>query len=208
MYLCGISRYAATVAISGIRKARISAEIHADLFAYRFAGRGVEFASQYADFNFALGAGVNTPTAFAQASSRLVEGAEKTGRDVGSYVLFMLITGSSDEEAEAKWTSYKDGADTEALSWMFGQTAQDKQADANASATRMALPEGAVNMNIGTLVGSYAKVAGMLDEIAGVKGTKGIMLIFDNFTTGVEVFGKEIQPLMRSRKGKGVVNGA
>ena len=136
------------------------------------SARGVEFASQYADFNFTLGTGLNTPTAFGEGSSRLVEAAEKTGRDVGSYVLFMLITGNSDEAAEAKWKGYKEGADVEALAWMYGQTSKDKQTDANASKTRMSLPESAVNMNIGTLVGSYEKVAGMLDEVATVRGTK------------------------------------
>ncbi|KAH9821417.1 pyrimidine utilization protein A [Teratosphaeria destructans] len=64
----------------------------------------------------------------------------------------------------------------------------------------MVLPDGAVNMNMGTLVGSYASVARMLDEVAGVEGTKGIMLTFDDFVEGLEMFGREVQPLMRSRE--------
>lgn len=44
---------------------------------------------------------------------------------------------------------------------------------------RFNLPEGAVNFNIGTLVGSFEKGAGMLDEVANVQGTKGILLGFD-----------------------------
>jgi pyrimidine oxygenase len=42
----------------------------------------------------------------------------------------------------------------------------------------------------------------MLDEIAGVEGTKGIMLVFDDFLDGIEKFGTRIQPLMRSREGR------
>ena len=38
----------------------------------------------------------------------------------------------------------------------------------------------------------------MLDEIAA-EPIKGIMLTFDEFLTGVENFGKRIQPLMKSR---------
>jgi pyrimidine oxygenase len=49
------------------------------------------------------------------------------------------------------------------------------------------------------LVGSFAKVAGMLDEIAEVPGTKGIMLTFDNFLVGMDKFGEKIQPLMKCR---------
>ncbi len=55
-----------------------------------------------------------------------------------------------------------------------------------------------MNINIGTLVGSYAKVAAMLDEIAEVPNTGGVLLTFDDFIEGVEAFGTRIQPLMRA----------
>lgn len=164
------------------------------------SGRGIEFASNYADYNFALGAGINTPAAYGATTSRLVEAAAKTGRDVGSYVLFMIIAEETDGEAEAKWKLYNDGADREALAWMKDQGSKDTKADANATASK--LTEGAVNMSMGTLIGSFEKVAGMLDEAASVEGTKGIMLTFDDFVEGVEKFGQRIQPLMKSREGK------
>ncbi|RMW08776.1 Luciferase protein [Pseudomonas amygdali pv. tabaci] len=53
---------------------------------------------------------------------------------------------------------------------------------------------------MGTLVGSWATVARMLDEVASVPGTQGVMLTFDDFVKGVEDFGEKIQPLMTSRK--------
>jgi len=56
-----------------------------------------------------------------------------------------------------------------------------------------------VNINMGTLVGSYASVARMLDEVAQVEGTEGVLLTFDQFVEGVEAFGTRIQPLMKSR---------
>lgn len=166
------------------------------------SGRGIEFASQYSDFNFALGAGFNTPTAFAEAGSRLVEAAKKVNRDVGSYVLFMVIADETDETAEAKWQYYKDGLDVDAVAWMASQAGKDTKADSNATATRLTLPDGAVNMSMGTLVGSYTKIASMLDEVAGVAGTKGIMIVFDDYLKGIDEFGKKIQPLMKSREGK------
>jgi pyrimidine oxygenase len=39
----------------------------------------------------------------------------------------------------------------------------------------------------------------LLDEAAGLAGTKGIMLIFDDFLEELDKFGKRIQPLMKSR---------
>ena len=51
---------------------------------------------------------------FGGSGSTLIA-AEKTGRDVGSYVLFMVIADETDEAARAKWEHYKAGADDEAL---------------------------------------------------------------------------------------------
>ena len=102
--------------------------------------------------------------------------------------------------AMAKWQHFNAGADTEALAWMFEQAGADKTATDGSTAQAMVVPEGAINFNMGTLVGSYASVARMLDEAAGVPGTKGIMLTFDDFLIGMEQFGRRIQPLMTTRR--------
>ena len=112
----------------------------------------------------------------------------------------MVIADETDEAAQAKWQLYKDGVDAEALSWMADQGGKDKTAAANSTARQINLPDSAVNFNMGTLVGSYASVAKMLDEAASVPGTKGIMLTFDDFLIGMDTFGERIQPLMESRK--------
>jgi pyrimidine oxygenase len=56
---------------------------------------------------------------------------------------------------------------------------------------------------MGTLVGSYESIARMLDEAAAVPNTGGVLLVFDDFLEGTEAFGTRIQPLMKSRAGKG-----
>lgn len=164
--------------------------------------RGMEFAATYADYNFVNGAGVNSPTAVAPICKQMVEAAAASGRDVGCYILTMIIADETDALAEAKWKHYRDGADVGALSWMSDQGSKDKTAGETATAKVINLPAGAVNFNMGTLVGSYAKVAAMLDELAAVEGVKGAMLTFDDFLTGLDQFGQKIQPLMASRAGK------
>ena len=42
---------------------------------------------------------------------------------------------------------------------------------------------------MGTLVGSYASVARMLDEVASVPIAEGVLLTFDDFLSGIENFG-------------------
>jgi pyrimidine oxygenase len=160
---------------------------------------GMAFAAQYTDYNFIMGEGVNTPTACAPSVARLVEAAEKTGRDVGAYLLIMIIADATDAAAQAKWENYKAGKDLDALSWMGDQASKDDRADPTSTAKAIANPVSAVNFNMGTLVGSYAHVAAMMDEYPTVKGVKGVMLTFDDFTTGMDDFGTHILPLMRSR---------
>jgi pyrimidine oxygenase len=169
------------------------------------SGVGMDFAAQYADYNFCMGEGVNTPTKFAPSVARLVAAAERTGRDVGAYALFMIIADETDEAAQAKWELYKAGKDMDALAWMGMQAAEDDKADLSSTARSMTNPVSAVNFNMGTLVGSYATVARLMDELATVPGVKGIMLTFDDFLAGIDAFGKHIQPLMQCRKGRAPV---
>ncbi len=161
---------------------------------------GMEFTAKYADYNFCFGKGVNTPTAFAPTVARLEEAKAATGRDVSSYVLFMIIADETDEAARAKWEHYKAGADQEAIAWLGVQGAADTKSGSDTNVRQMADPTSAVNINMGTLVGSYATVARLLDEVASVPGTGGVLLTFDDFVAGVENFGTRIQPLMTTRR--------
>ena len=56
-----------------------------------------------------------------------------------------------------------------------------------------------INFNMGTIVGSYATCARLLDEAATMPGVKGLMLTFDDFLEGMDKFGQRIQPLMACR---------
>jgi pyrimidine oxygenase len=161
--------------------------------------RGMQFCAELGDVQFMLCPGVNNPTGHAEANARLLEAGARTGRDIGSYVLLMVIADETDAAAMATWRSYNDGVDVDALAWMADQAAADTTAGAEGTARTISLPEGAINFNMGTIVGSYEHVAAQLDEAAAVPGTKGIMLVFDDFLLGLEAFGERIQPLMSSR---------
>ena len=123
----------------------------------------------------------------------------KTGRAVWVFVLIMIIADVTDEAAMAKWQSYRDGLDLDAVRWLMDQGAADT-VNKDTNVRQLAAPEGAVNINMGTLVGSYESVARMLDEMAEVPGTGGVLLTFDEFEEGVEAFGTRIQPLMTCRQ--------
>jgi len=161
---------------------------------------GMAFTAKFADYNFCFGKGVNTPKAFAPTVERLEKATADSGRDVTSVALFMVIADETDEAARARWESYKDGVDEEAVAWLGQQGAADTKSKGDTNIRQMADPTSAVNINMGTLVGSFENVARMLDEIAEVPATSGVMLTFDDFVQGIEDFGQKIQPLMKSRK--------
>ena len=161
--------------------------------------RGMQFAARYCDFNFALGEGVNEPTKSAEVPARMMEHARQAGRDVGSYMLYMVIADETDAAAMAKWDDYNAGADKDALAHLLGKAAEDTAPSATSMASAIQRSPSPINFNMGTLVGSYARVARMLDEAASMPGVKGIMLTFDDFLLGMDSFGERIQPLMRCR---------
>jgi pyrimidine oxygenase len=161
---------------------------------------GLAFSAKWADYAFCLGKGVNTPTAFAFNNERLAAATAKTGRNVQIFVLIIIIAAETDDEAMAKWKHYNAGVDVDAISWLMDQGAKDTH-NTDTNVRQLAAPEGAVNINMGTLVGSYESVARMLDEMAAVPNTGGVLLTFDDFLEGVEAFGERIQPLMKSREG-------
>ena len=164
------------------------------------SGAGMAFTATYADYNFCFGKGVNTPTAFAPTVARLEEAKAKTGREVSSYVLFMVICDETDEAAHAKWEHYKVGADMDAIAWLGVQGAADTKSGGDTNVRQMTDPTSPVNINMGTLVGSPATVARLLDEVMTVPGVGGVLLVFDDFLKGIDVFGQEVQPLMRTRR--------
>ncbi len=165
--------------------------------------QGMAFASQYTDYNFCSGEGLNTPKSCAKVVGRLMEANKKSGRSVGAYVLLMVIADETDEAALAKWDHYVAGTDMEALQWQASQAGGDKQASEHSTAGRMRQVADTGNQpiptRIGKIVGSYASVARMLDELDEIEGVAGIMLTFDDFLIGMEQFGQRIQPLMKSR---------
>jgi len=106
----------------------------------------------------------------------------------------------------AKWEHYKAGTDLEALAWASAQAAADAQAAAHSTAGRIRQlrigtepSEAPEPTRMGRLIGSYATVARLLDEIAEIPGVGGVMLTFDDFLVGMEQFGHRVLPLMRSR---------
>jgi pyrimidine oxygenase len=124
------------------------------------SGHSMEFVPDVVDFNFAMGSGISTPSVITGTNQRLVEATAKTGRDGGVYVLFMAIADDTDEPVEPKWQEYREWVRVDALAWMVDQGGKDTHADENVK---------------------------VLDEVAEILETKGIVLTFDVMKGGFKV---------------------
>jgi pyrimidine oxygenase len=161
---------------------------------------GTKYAAKHADYNFCASFGYNAPKAVEPSVARLLKANEEAGRDCGALILTMIIADETDESANAKWEHYKAGTDHEALAYRDAQAEDDPSQDIYAQPNRRRiLGTNKLPTNQGVLVGSYASVARMLDELATVPGVRGVMMTFDDFVIGMEQFGTRIMPLMRCR---------
>src|SRR6267154_326381 len=142
---------------------------------------------------------MNDPRDCADSVARLKACTTAAGTDTKALALTMIIADETDEAAMAKWEHYKAGTDLDALSWSRAQAGADKYAADNSTAGRIRRREPLPNSG-SRLIGSYATVARLLDEMSEIDGLAGVMLTFDDFVIGVEQFGQRIQPLMRSRR--------
>jgi pyrimidine oxygenase len=158
--------------------------------------RGMRFCAEYGDYNFVLSPGINDPEVYREPTEKLAAAAAESGRDVGSLPLFMAIMADTDEEAQARWASYHAGADLGALGYMADEGSKDANAAEGGTAKTINLPDGAVNFNMATLVGSYETVARQIDQVATMKGVEGMMFTFDDFERGTRDFGEKVMPLL------------
>ena len=162
---------------------------------------GTKFAAKYADYNFCSSGGLNAPTMVAPSAARLLAATKEAGTNCSALVLTMVIADETDDAAMAKWEHYKAGTDMEALAYRDAQASDDPSLDPLAGPNkRKTLGTHGLPTQGGVLVGSYASIARMLDELSEVPGVQGVMLTFDDFIIGMEQFGTRVLPLMRCRE--------
>jgi pyrimidine oxygenase len=93
------------------------------------SNRGMQFASEYADFNFISAGGINDVTQVRPHTERLLAANAAAGRECRAMLLLMIIADETDEAAMAKWDHYVEGTDIEALNWRDSQAAADVKAE-------------------------------------------------------------------------------
>jgi pyrimidine oxygenase len=157
------------------------------------SARGRRFTAEHCDYNF--NGSIAGPEGVAEVNRALKEEADKTGRDISSYLSYMVILGETDRDAQRKVDLYNSGLDTEAVAYMQSQAALDTKSTGTSARMVNRAPKAVSGTAI---VGSPETVAERFAELGAVPGTAGFMLNFDDFLEGTEVFGAEVMPLLAS----------
>lgn len=158
--------------------------------------RGLDFVATHGDYAYVLGTG-DGPKGVAATLERLGQACQRAQRWVEAFHVVIVIIADTDEEAQAKAENYVANADYAAIADMQGLAALDSS---SGTAARISDVRGATFQNLERVVGSPETVARYFDELAALDNLKGTFAIFDEAMTGVERFGKEVMPLMKSRQ--------
>lgn len=154
--------------------------------------RGRRFTAEYCDYNFTGTSG--GAAGIASINNALKDEADRAGRKVSTFMSMMVILGETDADAQRKVELYNSGLDVEAINFMKSQAALDAKSTGTSARMVNSTPKA---VHDGAIIGSPATVAERLNELSAVPGTAGIMLTFDDFLIGTEVFGTEVMPLLK-----------
>ena len=153
---------------------------------------GMDFSTRYADMNFCIAKGINTPGAVAPTIERLLAAGARNGREVGAYLLLTCIVDQTDAAAMAKWRHYVAGADEEALALYRGAIGDGQHAHGQRPPDRRRRRRHQPQLrHFHRLAGygrAYARRAG------GGSRCQGILLTLDDFREGLDRFGQEVVP--------------
>lgn len=149
------------------------------------SARGFDFSVRECDGCFVGGADQAETRA---ASLRAKALAKELGKPIRTYCMMTVITGTTDAEAQARAQTYREGLDEGAVrgmleSYGLSGNAMTERAQ-NAFMTQ-------------TVVGSPATCASRIEQFLRDCEIDGLMFIFDDYSQGLRVTGREMLPALR-----------
>ena len=147
--------------------------------------RGFEFSVREADGCFIGG---RDAAETRNASLRAKTLAAGLGKAIRTYCMMTVITADSDEEAQVRAQSYRDGLDEGAVMGML----QSYGVEGNAMTARA---QGAFMTQ--TVVGAPQSCAVQIEQFLRDCDIDGLMFIYDDYASGLRVTGGEILPRLR-----------
>jgi pyrimidine oxygenase len=162
---------------------------------------GFQFVAEHADESFMIA----DRWRLKAKVDRLKAAGQRTGRRVGAYALFHIVSAETDSEASEVQRRIVEGVDLVALENMLDSASLDSNKGGSsqhhlAGMSRTPAEGHGAFMSIPTICGSYERVAEELDEIASESGIDGCLFSFPNFVEGIRSFGERIYPRLSHSK--------
>jgi pyrimidine oxygenase len=162
---------------------------------------GFQFVAEYADESFM----VADRWHLKEKVDRLKAAGTRSGRKVGGYALFQIISAETESEANEVQAQIVRGVDLVALGNMLDSASLDSNKGGSsehhlAGLSRTPAQGHGAFMSIPTICGSYESVAEQLDEIVAESGIDGCLFSFPDFVEGIRGFGEHIYPRLSCTK--------
>ncbi len=157
--------------------------------------KGISFCENFADYRFMIG----NPPVIETLRSQMTTGRTKRN---GSYLLFHLLVGETDDIAEKRGREIIELADHPAIENMLASAAMDSNTEGTSAALQAGLSRTLEEGNLAfgahpVIHGSAKTVAEKIDSIAEETGADGFMFAWIDYVPGVKEFGEKIKPLLR-----------
>tara|TARA_Y100001970_G_scaffold124859_1_gene154569 strand:+ start:16483 stop:17529 length:1047 start_codon:yes stop_codon:yes gene_type:complete len=153
---------------------------------------GVDFCRKFADFRFVFG----HPEMLKKLEQEKLEGHKEK---YGTYLLFHMIVESSDQLAKKIGEDIIAKADKVAISNQISSASLDTNPGGTSEAMRSSLDKSLEDGNaafniIPVIHGSPKTVAMKIQELSEKTGADGFMFSWNNFESGIKVFGQDVLP--------------
>ena len=151
---------------------------------------GMRFSAEEADACFIGG---RDEMELAAVSRRAKSIAAEVGKRLKTFAMYCIVPGPDDKTAEARAQSYIDGVDIEAIRGMMSSYGVIDDGRENSMVARSKEA-----FMCSKFVGSSASIAAQITTTMRSADLDGMMLVFPDFEADLEIFGREILPVVRS----------
>jgi pyrimidine oxygenase len=154
---------------------------------------GFSFTARNCNYSFLNGGDIPGTNALSQHMKAM---AAEAGREVKTATNIAIVLADSDAEAEDRFDYYQEGADIEALDNIHRHWGSQEREREQKQNREKYIRESICY--IGKLaVGGPEKVAGRILELHQEGGLDSVLLVFDDYISGLQKFEKSVMPILR-----------
>ncbi|MBM2811322.1 MAG: hypothetical protein HW416_2081 [Chloroflexi bacterium] len=156
--------------------------------------RGMQFVVDECDAIFVGG----TTERIRPMTQKLHQMAEEAGRSVKTHALILLIMADTDAEAQALFDHYREGADWEAMAFVYLRKSAEDGWDSTEVREQLNAPR-YISYQTPIYIGGPQTIADAITDLAVNGGADGLVLTFHDYIDGLQRMHRDVMPILKSR---------